>query len=270
MKLIFIATLVIIGWGSTAAFACDGVWDVVCDLGKAASKATLDAGKAIAKGAQDTGHSVEKAAHDAGKTFENSGVLHPVRQYMKETEIPPEDVAAYGIVTFKSKPTSANFVKLMMVCKSFIAHFDPAEISPYPVSDQMITIWPLDDPDAKLAKADNCDWILQHYVLGAASTAMAYAAKQKMTFDGEGPFLIGWSPADSRGKPDKLVLVVDMSRSNDQASIDHDFEFWKDKIVKDPGSWRSGFSLEAIRQKVKDFADHYGQAIVDDVKMAGL
>ncbi len=134
----------------------------------------------------------------------------------------------------------------------------------------MVTIWPLNDPENSLAKADNCDWILKDYVLGAASTAMAYAAKQHMTFDGEGPFLIGWSPADSRGKPDKLVLVVDMSTSNDQASIDHDFDFWKDKIVKDPASWRAGFSLEAVRQNIKDFVDHYGDDIVKHVKMTGL
>jgi hypothetical protein len=129
---------------------------------------------------------------------------------------------------------------------------------------------------AAAAKGNQCQryqpqsWILQHYVLGAASTDMAYATRQHMTFDGEGPFLIGWSPVDSRDKPDQLVLVVDMSRSNDQAAIDHDFDFWKDQIVKDPGSWRSGFSLEAIRQKIKDFVDHYGGDIVEDIKMAGL
>ncbi|MBZ9764010.1 hypothetical protein LB553_24460 [Mesorhizobium sp. CA8] len=120
------------------------------------------------------------------------------------------------------------------------------------------------------AEANNCDWFLKDYVLDAASTAMYYATKQHLKFEREGPFLIGWSPASSRGKPDKLVLVIDMSASNDQAAIDHDFDFWKDQIVQDPASWRSGFSLEAIRQKVKDFVDHYGVDFVKDVKMAGL
>ncbi|PZM08003.1 hypothetical protein CPY51_30095 [Rhizobium tubonense] len=179
-------------------------------------------------------------------------------------------MGAYGIVALKSRPTSANIGKLMMVCKSFVQHFDPSRESPYRIDDQMITIWPLDDPNADEAKRDDCDFVLNHYVLGAASTAMAYSARQHAVFDGEGPFLIGWSPADSAGKPDKLVLVVDMSASNDQISIDHDFDFWKNKIVQDPASWRSGFSLERIRQSIRDFVDHYGTDIVRDIKMAGL
>ncbi|KPH05044.1 hypothetical protein CO657_11090 [Rhizobium acidisoli] len=272
MRRILVVLIVFDSW-SSAAGAC--TWsDIFCDVGKAIEKSVQDAGKAIEKGMQDTGKTVEKSAHDTGSTVEkagqDTGILHPVREYVREIDIPPDGVGAYGIVALKSKQTSANSAKLMMVCRSFLAHFDRSELSPYPVSDQMITIWPLDDPEAKLAKADDCDWVLQHYVLGAASTAMAYAVKQNMAFDGEGPFLIGWSPADSRGKPDKLVLVVDMSTSNDQASIDHDFDFWKDKIVKDPKSWRSGFSVEAIRQKLKDFVDQYGDKIVKDIKMVGL
>lgn len=197
-------------------------------------------------------------------------ILHPVRQYLREKDIPPFGVAAYGIVALKSKPTAANRNKLTMVCESFLAHFDKAEFAPHPRSDQMVTVWPLNHPESPMAKSDDCNWILGDYALGAASTAMAFATKQRMTFEGEGPFLLGWSPASSRFEPDELVLMVDMSASNDQASIDHNFDFWKDEIVRDPATWRHGFSLERIRQKIKDFVDLYGADFVENIKMVGL
>ncbi|AZO75348.1 MULTISPECIES: hypothetical protein [unclassified Mesorhizobium] len=206
----------------------------------------------------------------SGPGFPAEIILHPVRQYLREEDIPPLGVGAYGVVALKSKPTDANRNKLMMVCKSYLAHFDKAEFSPHPRSDQMVTVWPLNHPESPIAESDDCSWILGDYALGAASTAMAFATKQHMTFEGEGPFLLGWSPASSRFEPDELVLMVDMSASNNQASIDHDFDFWKDEIVRDPATWRHGFSLERIRQKIKDFVDLYGADFVEDIKMVGL
>jgi|GEM_PF-2504093 len=250
-------------WCSPAS-ACSGWFDPLCELGRSLDKGAHDAGHAIEKGAQDTGKAVEKAAGE--------GILRPVRQFLRADQIPPEGVGAYGIVALKSRPTSANKTKLMMVCESYVAHFDRDELIPdtVPLSDRMTTVWPVDNPEHEKAKSDDCSFVLEHYVLDAANVAMADAEKQKASFPGEGPFLIGWSPAASRGQTDKLVLVVDMSRSNNQAMIDHDFDFWKEKIVHDPSLWRDGFSLEAIRASVKDFADKYGSEIVEHIKMAGL
>ena len=92
---------------------------------------------------------------------------------------------------------------------------------------------------------------------------MRDARRQNAEFEGEGPYLIGWSPSNSRGVPDKLVLVIDMSSDGNQARIDQKFLFWKGKIVKDPQLWRHGFSLETFRLALRNFANEYGADLIE-------
>jgi hypothetical protein len=197
--------------------------------------------------------------------------LIPVRQFLRAADIPPDGIGAYGVVVFHSKATAANRTKLLMVCHSFMAYFPKTELVPatIPNSDRMITIWPVIDPESDQAKADDCDFAVDHYDLFASEEAMKFAHRQKANFDGEGPYLVGWSPADSRGRPDRLVLVVDMSAQNTQGAIDRQFLFWKNKIVQDPQLWRSGFSAEGLRVAIKDFADQYGKDLLDAIKVFG-
>jgi hypothetical protein len=101
----------------------------------------------------------------------------------------------------------------------------------------MITIWPLDDPKAQKAAAEDCDYVVDHYDLSAGDSAIADAGRQRVNLKGEGPFLIGWSPSNTQGAPDTLVLVVDMSADADRERIDRDFAFWEDKIVGDSPLW---------------------------------
>jgi hypothetical protein len=68
--------------------------------------------------------------------------------------------------------------------------------------------------------------------------------------------------------PDKLVLVVDMSPYDSQDSFNEALMFWKTKIVEDPKLWRSGFSVESFRLAVRDFVDHYGNAILVAAKLS--
>jgi hypothetical protein len=156
-----------------------------------------------------------------------------------------------------------------MVCNSFIAFFPRSETSKVSRSDQMITIWPLDEPGAQEAKADDCDFVLKHYDLNASEAAINDARIQHATFDGEGPYLVGWSPSNARGLPDKLVLVVDMSADNTQDAIDNKFRFWKNKIVEDPTAWRGGWSIDALRVAIKQFADQYGSDMLNAIKLIG-
>jgi hypothetical protein len=162
-----------------------------------------------------------------------------VREYLKATAIPPSGVGGYGILAFTPKTTSATRAKLLMVCRSFVAHFPSnASIPPTPpLPDRMITVWPLDDPKAEKAAAEDCDYAVDHYDLSAGESAIADAGRQRVNLKGEGPFLIGWSPSNTQGAPDTLVLVVDMSADADQERIDRDFAFWEDKIVGDSPLW---------------------------------
>jgi hypothetical protein len=194
-----------------------------------------------------------------GETIE----LHPARIYLRPAAIPPK-VAAYGIFALHGRPTSATRPRLMMACMAFVSYLVRAADLPSSVGpdQQMLTIWPLDNPDAQEAKADKCDYLLNNYAVAAADSAIADADRQGVYFNGQGPFLIGWSPSDTRGVPDKLALVVDMSAYTSQDSFDHAFMFWKRKIVENPELWRQGFSLEKWRLAIRDFADTYGNEIL--------
>jgi hypothetical protein len=190
--------------------------------------------------------------------------LVPVRAYLRSADIPPAEFGAYGIMAFRAKPTSVTRERLKMACASFIAYL-PRQIDvprSVPRNDQMLTIWPLDSPDADQARKDDCDFLVDHYELYAADSAISDASKQGAQFGNDGPFLIGWSPSYTRGVPDKLVLVVDMSSYSSQDSFNQALRFWKEKIVEDPALWRFGFSLEKFRLSVRDFADHYGETIL--------
>jgi hypothetical protein len=195
--------------------------------------------------------------------------LQPVRAYLRAKDIPPIGAGAYGLVVFHSKATPANRSKLKMVCTAFVAFFPRNESATVPLADQMITVWPIDDPDAEQIKNDDCDYTLDHYDLIASEAAISDAQLQRATFEGEGPYLVGWSPSNARGAPDKLVLVIDMSADNNQALIDQKFLFWKKQIVENPSRWRKGFSIKRVRTAIRIFADQYGQAMLDAIKLVG-
>jgi len=283
---IVLSLVAVLGFPS-GAFACKGFFDPDCDLkhgglpytGKTIGKGAPDTGALdtiirapdtgeldtiIDGGAPDTGKTIEKGFPYTGYTTHN---LTPVREYLRAKDIPPPEAGAYGVVVFQSKRTPANQTKLTMVCSSFVAFFPRSETAIVPVSDQMITIWPLDEPDAEKDKEDDCDFVLKHYDLNASEAAINDARNQHAAFDGEGPYLVGWSPSNTRGVPDKLVLVIDMSADNSQQLIDQKFLFWKNSIVKNPALWRNGWSLDGVRVSLKEFADQYGDSILKAVKL---
>jgi hypothetical protein len=245
------------------ARACNGIFDISCNIGKLIEKATQDTGKTVEKAAQDTGKVIEKAG-------QSDRQLVPVREFLRSADIPPAEFGAYGVMALRAKPTSVTRDRLKMACASFIAYLARQTDVPksIPLSDQMVTIWPLDSPNADEAKKDNCEFALDHYELYGADSAISDAAKQGAQFGNDGPFLIGWSPSNTRGVPDKLVLVVDMSSYDSQDSFNQALRFWKEKIVEDPTLWRTGFSIERFRLSVRDFVDHYGETILAAAKLS--
>jgi len=206
----------------------------------------------------------QTAARPLVPTASRAPQLVPVREFLRGADIPPVGFGAYGIMALRAKPTPGDRARLKMACASFVSTLARAADVPksVPLSDQMVTVWPLDAPDAAQARNDNCDFLLEHYELFAADSAIADAERQRAKVSGRGPFLIGWSPSNTRGVPDKVVLVVDMSSFESQDSFNQALLFWKQKVVEDPALWRSGFSLGRFRLSVRDFVDHYGQAIL--------
>jgi hypothetical protein len=55
---------------SPPAAACDGDWDVACNVGDTFEQGAHDAGNAIEQGAHDAGNAIEQGAHDTGRAIE--------------------------------------------------------------------------------------------------------------------------------------------------------------------------------------------------------
>jgi hypothetical protein len=195
--------------------------------------------------------------------------LIPTRAFLPSSKIPPPDVGAYGVAALRAKSTPANAARLGMFCTAFIKTLPSQYSLPVgmPVTQEMVTIWPIDTPKPVTLPQENCEFLLEHYDLFGGESAIADATAQGKNLSGRGPFLIGWSPSNSRYVPDAVVLVVDMSDFDTQDSFDEALMFWQRKIVENPALWNSGFSAERIRLAMRDFADKYGTSILKAVKL---
>lgn len=195
--------------------------------------------------------------------------LHPARTFLSAADIPPSNVGAYGVLALRAKPTPATQARLKAVCAAFLASLPAQESLPrsLPVQDRMLTVWPLATAGAPDAKLEDCDYLLQNYDLHGGISAIQDADSQGNELRGQGPYLIGWSPASSRRSKDAVVLVLDLSLLESQQSFNDVFLLWQRRIVEDPALWRTGFSSERLRLVVRDFVDRYGQAIVDSFKL---
>jgi len=198
--------------------------------------------------------------------------LTPARVFMPAGSIPPAGVGAYGVMALRALPTPASLARFTMACTAFLASLPPQADLPasVPLSEQMLTIWPLKEPEPGQERAQlDCPTILQRYDLQGGLAAVRDAASQDHPLEGRGPFLIGWSPSNMRGVRDAIVLIVDMSNFDSQQSFDDAFLFWQRKVVEDPQLWQHGFSLERLRLSVRDFVDHYGASIESAIKIWG-
>ncbi len=196
--------------------------------------------------------------------------IHAVRVYLNGADIPPKGVGGYGIVAFTGKPTAATRDRLVRVCEAF-THYLPRQSSlprSIELSDQMVTVWPVEDPEAPAAKADDCGYLTDHYDLDAGLLAIQDARRQKLRLSGIGPFLIAWSPSEARGKPDKVVLVYDLSKYLSQDSFNQSFIFWQSEIVKNPGLWSNASGWQRFRLSFRDFFDAHSDVVADALHLA--
>ena len=79
--------------------------------------------------------------------------------------------------------------------------------------------------------------------------------------------------AEARGRievlnPHDNSKIADVAEAR-QADIDNKFLFWKSKIIDDPSAWRHGWSTERVRVSIRNFADEYGQSMLDAIKLIG-
>jgi hypothetical protein len=190
--------------------------------------------------------------------------LRPVRDVIEPDEIPPQGVGAYGMVALTHKPTSGTRDRLIFVCEAFLSTLPSRDSLPrsIPIGEQMITYWPIEKREPRKIAEGDCNYLIDKYHLLSGLEAIEDADRQRHLTEKRGPFLIGWSPAESRYKKDKIVLVMDLSYLDSKESFREAFQIWRTRITENPALWRNGFAIDDIRLALRDFLDRYGEGIL--------
>jgi hypothetical protein len=189
---------------------------------------------------------------------------------IEPAEMPPREVAGYGIVAFTTRPQPHDVERFKAVCEAYKATLiSQAELPPdTPLSEQMITYWPIVDRNTPEARRADCPHLVENYALRLGLDAIHDADKQKEKLTSRrGPFLIAWAPSDSRFLPDALVLLFDLSSLDGERSFTEAFQDWRQQITDKPELWRhGGFSVEAVRRIIRDTFDRYGDGLMRLIK----
>jgi len=189
-----------------------------------------------------------------------------VRALIEPEQIPPRDVAGYGIVAFTTRPLPHDIERYKAVCEAYKATLTSVTELPLntPPSEQMITYWPVTSKNTPEAQRADCAHLVANYALRLGLDAIQDADKQKEGLASRrGPFLIAWAPSDSRFVPDALVLVMDLSTLDTPRSFVEVFQDWRQHITDNPQLWhRNGFDIEAVRRVIRDTFDRYGDGVM--------
>ena len=193
-----------------------------------------------------------------------------VRALIEPAEMPPREVAGYGIVAFTTRPLPHDVERYEHICEAYKATLtSQAELPPdTPLSEQMITYWPIANKNTPEARRGDCAYLVNNYALRLGLDAIQDADKKKEGLaDRRGPFLIAWAPSETRFVPDSLVLVMDLSALDGERSFTEVFQDWRQHITDNPELWRrGGFNIEAVRRIIRDTFDRYGDGLLRLIK----
>jgi hypothetical protein len=196
--------------------------------------------------------------------------LRAVRALIEPAEMPPREVAGYGIVAFTTRPLPHDVERYKHICEAYKATLtSQTELPPNaPLSEQMITYWPIANKNTPEARRGDCPYLVSNYALRLGLDAIQDADKKKEGLaDRRGPFLIAWAPSESRFVPDSLVLVMDLSALDGERSFTEVFQDWRQHITDNPELWRrGGFNIEAFRRIIRDTFDRYGDGLLRLIK----
>ncbi|HEX4409955.1 MAG TPA: hypothetical protein VH206_14380 [Xanthobacteraceae bacterium] len=189
------------------------------------------------------------------------------RLFAGPNQYPPADFAAYGIVAFPARPTTADRDRYIMICEAYVAVLPHASELDLPDSQQMVTVWPVSsDPAAtrlnRQPRDEICDQAVDGYGLVVADEALRDATNEKAELNGRGPFLLAWSPSTQKGKPDSLVLVANLSNVTTSDEAKYRFIRWKKNILENADIWNPGWNVERVRTEMREWADQFGPQIL--------
>jgi hypothetical protein len=189
------------------------------------------------------------------------------RNFFGPHDIPPLNFAAYGIVAFPQKFTSETRHRHISICEAYVATLPPASSSSAPPNNQMVTVWPIDNPSlaGRLNEQGEsvCKEAVEHYDLNSGLIALKEAATQEeKDLSGQGPYLLAWAPSSQKGATGSLVLIADLSNATTSQHYREYFQKWRVDIERNPKLWQNGWSQADLIIIIRDWADKWGTMIL--------
>jgi hypothetical protein len=200
-------------------------------------------------------------------------VVKASRVFAGPQQYPPRDFAACGIVAFPSAASTHDAQRYLDVCQEYMAVLPhTSELPQVPQREQMVTVWPVtssalaDDlnADSRSEVDATCERAVSNYhsVIAQQAIKEAEAVGAAPYLRGNGPYLLAWSPGATKGAPDALVLVADLSYMDDYDDLRDVFLKWAEDIEQNPDLWRQGWVVERVRQAIRVWADRFGAQIL--------
>lgn len=188
------------------------------------------------------------------------------RMFAGPGQYPPDQFKAYGIVAFNTRPTGDDKARYDMMCQAYVSRLLYYQDVHAPLQNQMVTVWPIDDAQTagkinREAREKVCADAVPHYGLSIALEAIEAAKRSKAVLDGDGPFLLAWSPGASKGQPDALVLVADMSDVINIVQAKQVFAQWA-LDIEDPKLWEPTWNEEKLKLRIRLWVDKWGSKIL--------
>ena len=235
----------------------------------------------------ETGWKDKPAAYPAprrppGSKLEPQGrlLIRASRAFAGPRQYPPTQFAAYGIVAFQSLPFDTDETnRYVNICRGYLATVPRAKNlldQGIPLSKQMVTVWPLDNArlSDKLNTTDQDPSLICRKAVLAIDIASSRNAivnarltKPGESFDGRGPYVIAWSPAQSFGKPNAAVLILNLSNVSTAAQTAEMFRAWSSDVEGNPQLWTGGWNNQSLKVILRLWADRWGSKILSLLSM---
>ncbi len=232
-----------------------------------AGEMTVDAALAVAAGLLDRLVPAPATANGgSGPTREVPSLVRASRLFAGPGQYPPEAFAAYGILAFPSRATSADLERHQMLCEAYVANLPRTDELGLPVEQQMVTVWPLTEDKIadELNRASGgspCETAIRNYGLPVALQAIRDVGRARLRPLGRGPVLLAWSPAAGKGDPEAVVLIANLSDVTTAEQAAALFALWRQDIEANPELWNKGWDIEALRTGIRLWVDRVGSQI---------
>lgn len=196
-----------------------------------------------------------------------AAVVRASRTFVAPGQYPPEQFAAYGMVAFPSRPNRSSRDRYILVCREYWSALSASSELDIPPDQQMVTVWPVGTPEiadylSVPGAEENCEQAVDDYHLGTAQTAIRHAEiADGEPRSGRGPYLLAWAPPTEKGHEGVLVLSIDLSSSSAPQHFADSFRRWREQIEMQPELWQRGWSVDEVRNAIRDWVDDVGNKI---------